>query len=363
MNSHLLPDPRPYPADPVKNELLLHAEAVAANRSRAQSKLSGDTLHSLIFQMLQSRHLTSLSVALTMAPSDAVYRALWQAMEQTLRPAAAEETGWLALPVVLVAGCNQAVALPAALDAAALHAKLAEFEPTRHLAQTVWLPALLIAEQISRIKLEQWFAAKQSRAAAEQFAAAQTGAAEIAIPSGQSVHVVYALGYNAPEAPGKLGQAALPLMQYWQERFALPGLTLFANPLDPAAPLEAIRNGSHTRQRMALDVFAANAIRAVRLQSPRVGVAVAAQEGGQIVFSFSATDNSYGLVPQTFRWQLSPTDSVDTVVQNFLDLMAECQVEHIRLLRDILPENAAMPDYPQALELNGFNPLFSEAPQ
>ena len=114
---------------------------------------------------------------------------------------------------------------------------------------------------------------------------------------------------------------------------------------------------------MALDVFSANAIRAVRLQSPRVGVAVAAQEGGQIVFSFSATDNSYGLVPQTFRWQLAPTDSVDTVVQNFLDLMAECQVEHIRLLRGILPENAAMPDYPQALELNGFNPLFSEAPQ
>jgi len=260
-------------------------------------------------------------------------------------------------------GASVVVRARAALDAAALHAKLAEFEPTRHLAQTVWLPALLTAEQISRIKLEQWFAAKQSRAAAEQFAAAQTGAAEIAIPSGQSVHVVYALGYNAPEAPGKLGQAALPLMQYWQERFALPGLTLFANPLDPAAPLEAIRNGSHTRQRMALDVFAANAIRAVRLQSPRVGVAVAAQEGGQIVFSFSATDNSYGLVPQTFRWQLSPTDSVDTVVQNFLDLMAECQVEHIRLLRDILPENAAMPDYPQALELNGFNPLFSEAPQ
>ena len=90
MNNHLLPDPRPYPAQEVKNELLLHAEAVAANRSRAQSKLSGGTLHSLIFQMLQSRHLTSLSVALSMAPSDAVYRALWQAMEQTLRPAAAE---------------------------------------------------------------------------------------------------------------------------------------------------------------------------------------------------------------------------------------------------------------------------------
>ena len=72
-----------------------------------------------------------------MAPSDAVYRVLWQAMEQTLRPATAEETGWLALPVVLVAGCNQAASLPTALDATALNAKLAEFEPIRHLAQTM----------------------------------------------------------------------------------------------------------------------------------------------------------------------------------------------------------------------------------
>ncbi|MBH5329579.1 conjugal transfer protein [Eikenella sp. S3360] len=376
MNFRLLPDPRPYPAEPVKNELLLHAEALAAGRSRAQSTLSRDTLYSLIFQMLQTRHLTSLSVALSMAPSDATYRALWQAMEQVLQPKTAEECGWIALPVVLVAGCNQAVSLPASLDTAALNAKLAGFETTRHLMHTMWLPALFTAEQISQVKLEQWFAAKQSRTAAKAFAAAHAGAAEIAIPAGQSVHVVYALGYGAPEASGKLGQAALPLMQYWQERLAAlplmqywqerlaaPGLTLFANPLDPAAPLSAIVSGSQMRQRMALDVFAANAIRAVRLQSPRVGVAVAALEGGQIAFSFSAADSSYGLVPQIFRWQLSPADTVDGVVQNFLDLMAECRVEHIRLLHDVLPESAPVPDYAQALAMSSFNPLFSPLPQ
>ncbi|OAM29208.1 conjugal transfer protein [Eikenella longinqua] len=363
MNLRLLPDPRPYPAEPVKNELLLHAEAVATGRSRAQATLSRDTLHSLIFQMLHTRQLTALSVALSMAPSDAAYRALWQAMEHVLQPKTAEECGWIALPVVLVAGCKQALALPAALDAAALNAKLAEFDTTRPLAHTEWLPALLGAEQISQIKLTQWFAAKQSRAAAQALAAGLPAADNIAIPAGQSVHVVYALGYGAPEAAGKLGQAALPLMQYWQERLAAPGLTLFANPLDPAAPLSAIISGSQMRQRMALDVFAANAIRAVRLQSPRVGVAVAAQEGGQIAFSFSTADSSYGLVPQVFRWQLSSADSLDGVLHNFLDLMAECRVEHIRLLHGILPENAPVPDYAQALEMDGFNPLFSPPPQ
>lgn len=40
----LLPDSHPYSDEPVKNELLLHAAAIAANRSRAQNKLSGEAL-------------------------------------------------------------------------------------------------------------------------------------------------------------------------------------------------------------------------------------------------------------------------------------------------------------------------------
>lgn len=360
MTTRFLPDTRPYPTDPVKNELLLHAGAVATNASKAQSTLAWEALQAGIYGMLQQRHLLGLSVALSMAPDAAAYRVLWRAMDAVLEPKTEAERSWVALPVVVVAGCKQAAQLRGELDTAGLRAQLAAFPATAALAELTWLPHLLSAEQMAGVKLDGWFAAKQNDAAARAFAEGFGGARPLAVPEGQSVHVVYALGYGRVAALPSLGEAALPMMQYWQQHFAAAGLTLFANPLDPAAPLGAISEGSHMRQRMALDVFAAKAIRAVRLQSPRVGVVAAAAAGGVLAFGFNAAESAFGLVPQVFRWHLSPTDFADTVVQNFLDLMAECQVEHIRLLTDPLPEGAGLPDYAAALNLPGYNPLFSQ---
>nr|WP_250581419.1 hypothetical protein [Neisseria subflava] len=70
------------------------------------------------------------------------------------------------------------------------------------------------------------------------------------LPEGQSVHVVYALGYGNKDIQTALGlnlqQAGLPLMQVWQEHLALDGVTLFTNPLSPNTPLDALTDGSHT---------------------------------------------------------------------------------------------------------------------
>ena len=151
-------------------------------------------------------------------------------------------------------------------------------------------------------------------------------------------------------------------MQVWQTALTRPGLTLFANPLAPATPLNALTEGSHMRTRMAMDVFAANAIRAIRLQSPRVGVVMAAQQSGKILFGFNATDNAFALANQVFTWPLSPAERIETIQQNFLDLMVECRVENIRLLHDPLAESEEIPTYAQALNLPGHNPLFSEQP-
>ena len=153
-----------------------------------------------------------------------------------------------------------------------------------------------------------------------------------------------------------LQQAGLPLMQVWQESLAADGVTLFTNPLSPNTPLQALTDGSHTRQRMAMDVFATNAIRAIRMQSPRVGVVIAARAGGQILFGFNATDSAFEVVPQVFVWNLSSSDNIAVIQHNFLDLMAECRVEHIRILHDVLPENADLPTYAQSLSLDGHNP-------
>ena len=306
-NRSTLPDTRPYPATPVKGDLLLYAGQIAH------------------------------------AKTD-------------------DEVQWFALPVVVVAGTKQPAPLPESCPAAELCAVLENYPALRPLSHAQWLPQLLRADDFAQITADTWFAAKQSTQAAEQFAQKlPRRAAEL--PKDQSVHVLYALGYGGREVQAALGQnlreAALPLMQVWQQHLTQPGMTLFTNPLNADTPTAALANASHMRLRMALDVYAGNAIRAVRLQSPRVGVVMAAQEGGRLLFGFNAAESAYRLPNLVFAWNLMPRDNIAVIQQNFLDLMVDCKVENIYLLHEPLGEQEELPDYPQAQRLAGHNPLFA----
>lgn len=361
----VLADTRPYPELPVKNNLLLHASSLAHSTSAAQRKLSAESLQTEIRGMLRQNFYLGLSVALSMAADTASYKALLDNLSAVLNAEQDEEIQWFAMPLVLVAGCNQDQTLPLNVPTAALFAVLENHPHLRALNQATWLPFLVQSTVLSEINAGQWFEAKQNIEAAVQFAA-QFGSSELNIPSGQSVHVVFALGYGDKKLQTALHQnllkAGLPLMQVWQEALTQPGLTLFVNPLSPDCPLPALTEGSHMRQRMAMDVFATNAIRAIRMQSPRVGVVVAAKADGLIQFGFNATDSAFEVEPQVYTWALSPTDNIAVVQQNFLDLMAECRVEHVYMLHQALPENTALPTYAQALKLSGHNPFFAEQP-
>lgn len=360
----LLPDTRPYPTDPVKNDLLLYAGQIAAATSSAQTKLAQENLHAQIAQMLAQRHFLGLSVAMSMAPSAAVYAALLDATAQTIQARNDEEVQWFAQPVVIVAGSKQPAQLRSDSPQLHLAATLSNYPALRPLANATFLPQLLCAEDFAAIKADAWFAAKQSAEAAAEFAQSLP-VRGLHIPKDQSVHTVYALGYGSRSIQAALGQnlreAALPLMQVWQEHFAQTGLTLFTNPLNADNPLQSLADAGHMRLRMALDVFAANAIRAVRLQSPRVGVVMAAQAGGRLLFGFGAAESSYGLQNQVFAWPLSPRDNIALIQQNFLDLMTDCQIDSVRLLHEILPETAELPHFEQALQMNGSNPLLDMA--
>lgn len=357
-----LPDTRPYPETPVKNNLLLHASSLAHSTSAAQRKLSAESIQTEIRGMLQQNYYLGLSVAMSMVGDSASYQALLDNLNDVLSAENDDEVQWFAMPLILVAGCNQPQSLPLNVPAVALAACLENYPHLRALNQAQWLPFAVQSTVLSNINAGQWFEAKKSLAAAEAFAETLRPS-ELSLPNGQSVHVEFALGYGERKIRDALGQnllkAGLPLMQVWQDALTVAGVTLFVNPLSPDTPLNALTEGSHMRQRMAMDVFAANAIRAIRLQSPRVGVVMAAQQGGRLAFGFNATDSAFELEPQVFQWNLSPTDNIAVIQQNFLDLMAECRVEHLYALHEPLPENEPLPTYAQALKLDGHNPFFS----
>lgn len=362
-NPFILADTRPYPETPVKNNLLLHASNLAHSTSAAQRKLSAESLQTEIRGMFQQNYYLGLSVAMSMVADAESYKVLLDNLTTVLNAEKEEESQWFAMPLVLVAGCNQDQTLPLNVPTATLFAVLENHPHLRAFNQATWLPFLVPSTALSEINAGQWFEAKQNPEAAAQFAA-QFRPSELQIPSGQSVHVVFALGYGDKKLQDSLNQnllkAGLPLMQVWQEALAQPGLTLFVNPLSPDTPLSALTAGSHMRQRMAMDVFSTNAIRAIRMQSPRVGVVVAAKAGGQIQFGFNATDSAFEITPQVYTWTLSPTDNIAVIQQNFLDLMAECRVEHVYMLHDVVPENSELPTYAQALKSTGHNPFFAE---
>lgn len=356
----LLPDTRPYPTDPVKNELLLYAGQIA--HQQTGKSLAKEQLFNKINEMLSQHFYLGLSVAMSMAADAPTYIALMDSLDTVLQPQNEHEIQWFAMPVVVVAGCKQAHTLTAQAPTMELAACLANYPHTRPLSRAQWLPQLLRAQDFAEIKADEWYAAKQNLQAAQDFAQhlPNTG---LAIPADQSVHVLYALGYGEGSLKTALGanlrEAALPLMQVWQTHLAQSGLTLFTNPLNAQTPLAALAEANHMRLRMALDVFATNAIRAIRLQSPRVGVVMSAREGGKLCFGFGAVEAAYGLQTQEFTWQLSPREQIGVVQQHFLDLMVDCQVEHIIQLQQALNEQDELPSYHQATQKQlGFNPLF-----
>lgn len=332
----ILPDTRPYPTDTVKNELLLYAAQIANPSSGAQLKLAQEHLHTQILGQLQQHHTLGLSVALNMAPDAQIYTVLMDFLDTILCAQNEDQAQWFAMPIVLVAGAKQAIELTTRTPVAALCAILERYPTLRALCRAQWLPQLLRAEDFAQIKAQQWFDAKKSFIAAQDFAF-NLPVTSLSIPPEQSVHVVYALGYGDVNLKNLLGknvsEAALPLMQMWQEHLVHDDLTLFTNPLTINSPLAALADANHMRLRMALDVFSANVIRDIRLQNQEVAVIMAAQEGGKLLFGFNALDNTLSM-HHVFTWNLSPRENIALVQQDFVNLMIDCQVQNIRILRE-----------------------------
>lgn len=187
--------------------------------------------------MLEQNHYINLSLALTMSPDAGTYAALLSSVNAVLDCEKEGEVQWFALPVVLVSGCKKERAIEMKLPTEALFACLQNYPHLRALTQeTQWLPYLVHSSDLSAVAPDEWWRAKQNTEAAAQHLR-RFAPRPLLLPEGQSVHVVYVLGFGSGKVQAALGQnllqAGLPLMQVWQENLASEGITLFANPLSP----------------------------------------------------------------------------------------------------------------------------------
>ena len=150
-NRSTLPDTRPYPATPVKGDLLLYAGQIAHAKTGAERKIAQETLCTKIAEMFAQRHPLWLSVAMSMSPDPETYIALMDGIDEVLRAKTDDEVQWFALPVVVVAGTKQPAPLPESCPAAELCAVLENYPALRPLSHAQWLPQLLRADDFAQI--------------------------------------------------------------------------------------------------------------------------------------------------------------------------------------------------------------------
>ena len=95
--------------------------------------------------------------------------------------------------------------LPLTLPTEALFACLQNYPNLRTLTQnTQWLPYLVQSTDLSSVTPGEWFQAKQNDEAAGAFLQ-KFEYKPLTLPEGQSVHVVYALGYGNKDIQTALG--------------------------------------------------------------------------------------------------------------------------------------------------------------
>lgn len=344
-SSSLLPDPRQFPAVIPSNMLLSNLESVMKSTDAAQRQMWLSNLHGALGDYLERAEVLPLSVALAMAPSQAAYRELWQALCGTVEGEEATAGDRLfAIPVVLVAGCKEQTVLPGNLpDVQGLLDILAKHGLIGDPARVRLLPRLLHADSISALSSAILYKLNRSDDALGSLEIDGLPAAPVVI-KGEAVFLRYLVGAarHVPGQPdpialgGSVGGWGMPALEWFGNMLKTEGVTLFPIARPPQPLLPALVNGGRARQEVAMQVFASNRIRKLReLSLEPVGIA-SSHDNGELRFTLSAAGDDRNW--EGFVWPLSPLDSVPQLAQMFADLMADCRVSDVRFVPAVQPD-------------------------
>lgn len=350
LNSYIT-DPRQYPHTIPDNELLRHSLMLHSVKSELDKQIHRQALSWAMKNQLQQNQTLSISVALSMATDQKTYQTIWQSLNQILNTQTAGR--FVAVPIILIAGAKQDIQLCEYLPKEIFN-KILNYQDQ----EIIWCETWVNADTLSAIPANKWFLACQDEQSANQ-TLKMLQCEHFVLNAGQEVRLIFAIGFqkqaNTPKKNNP--EASFSLMQALSLHFSQADLTLFVNPLKPQSVLNGLVAGGTMQLTMALDVFAGNTIRAIRLQQENVGAVIATQIGGKLLFSFSSTEKNTRLPVQGFTWLLSPLDKMDTIIRNFLGLLSDCQVEQVLVCKNPMSENEHYLSYQQAAKMKHINPL------
>ncbi len=362
----MIPDPRLFPAAAAATSEARTLYALADACLEAQTAREADALGLQIraaLDYLLRGAGDALAATFAGAPSVAVARLLWRTLDgiwdDATREAGAGVAGTVfAIPLVIVVGSEGATGedtvIPGVLaDSAALAAILMAHGSLSGNRSIALANVLVGADAIDITRLSRL--AEWQRLPAMSVGPAlrerDLAPAPLAIRArGEGVHLRFLVG-TAIARPGldlladaTVGTWGQDLTRELARQLGTSQLSVLALPRAPQNPLRALRQGRAAQREVSAQVFASNAIRNLR---SRVGEPTAvlsahraadAPGGGELRLSLSSP-----LEPRDaegFRCPLFELDRVGDVATMLLDLLRDCRVTDVRLLRGVYPDRA-----------------------
>jgi hypothetical protein len=332
-----LPDPRLYPNAAVSNRLIHMALSVLGASDEAGRALARAALCEALAALLERDEVLLISVALNMAPSQAAYQVLWQAMRQAVEDAPGRHAEIFAVPLVLVVGSRQRATLPERIeDVDELNALLRQHGVFAAGADVFLSGKLLHPDEVVAISPAQLYRYTRQLADAARGLPLPLSASAVTVRE-EGVFLRYLVGVAMREegasAPvdyaARIGAWGTALMAFLGTALKTEGVTLFPIFRAPAPLMQALVTGNQARLEVALQVFASSLLRKLRALGREPVVGLSAHHGGEIHVTIA--DPSAPEQVERFVWPLAPLDRVERIEADFLQLMRECQVEMVRI--------------------------------
>lgn len=356
-----LPEPRRYGSGDAADQFVALALSAASADALARPVLLAD-LRRTIQAHFDRGDEAAVSAAHRAMPDATTYRLFHEATARSIDTPSATVGGVVArsfaLPVVLVvAGTRPARIVGELADIGALQALFERSNalgPTRNFGMSNALCTFDALERLSPLALHR---------SVRTLTAGQIGGslppAHIDVKMGQEqTHLRFLVGASVTpaDAPGFAETAAniatwgRDCAQLLAEQLKTPGVQLLVLPRPPKDLLTAPHTGRCAQLEAALNLFASNAVRKLRMAVGDPVAIVSAHDNADIRITLSSPF-AQDLV-EGFPWPLHPLDDLAATERTVKDLFADMRVNDVRIVPSVLPaeRSSKIPLYPRADE-------------
>ena len=357
-----LPDPRRWPTAAAAPAAAQAIYARVIERLALTGVEAGERIDASIDEALGA-HVRAgdgagLTGLLAGAPAADVYRHLWRRLGVTEAAVLTQRNLSIvlfALPLVIVAARDaegEPALLPATVDAPAISAALRDNGLVAGDAHVAVSATLAGSESLDAAALPGLCV--QARALLDGLSthALELPAAPILVDAAhEAAHLRFIVGYAlcAPHADPLRAVAqkanALVLSRRLSSALATPRTTVLALPGMPSRLVPALAAGRSAQRQVALELFAGNALRALRARYGEPTAVISAHEapdargGGEIRLGLSSPFSPRDA--EGFRYPVEPYERIPDAVHAITTLLADCRVLDVRAMPGIQPDRDA----------------------